>query len=95
MDDKYVHEAMDTDPDDPIVKAAKAAVEEVNDSEAVIRAFMAWTDGGLINYYGKVPTIVLGPGEIETAHSSTENIKVSTLVPAVLIYAFIACDFCK
>ena len=95
MDDKYVHEAMDTDPGDPIVKATEQAIEDVTGSKSVMRAFMAWTDGGLINYYGKVPTIVLGPGEIESAHSATENIKVNTLVPAVLIYASIACDFCK
>lgn len=95
MDDQYVHESMDTDPLDPVVKAAEKAIGDVTGSEAVLRAFMAWTDGGLINYYGKVPTIVLGPGEVESAHSATENIKISTLVPAVLIYASIACDFCK
>ncbi len=95
MDDRYVHESMDTDPKDPVVKAAEKAIEGVTGSKAVMRAFMAWTDGGLINYYGKVPTIVLGPGEVESAHSATENIKISTLVPAVLIYASIACEFCK
>ena len=95
MDDQYVHESMDTDPQEPIVKAAEKAVEGATGSKAILRAFMAWTDGGLINYYGKVPTIVMGPGEVESAHSATENIKVSTLVPAVLIYASIACDFCK
>ncbi len=95
MDDRYVHESMDTDPQDPVVKAAEKAIENVTGSKAVMRAFMAWTDGGLINYYGKVPTIVLGPGEVESAHSATENIRISTLVPAVLIYAYIACEFCK
>ncbi len=95
MDDRYVHEAMDTDPGEPIVKVTEKAVEEVTGSKAVVRAFMAWSDGGLINYYGKVPTIVLGPGEVESAHSATENISIGTLVPAVLIYLSIVCDFCK
>jgi len=95
MDDKYVHEAMDTAPDEPVVKITEKAVKEVTGEKAVIRSFTAWTDGGLINYYGKVPTIVLGPGELEYAHSANEHIKVSSLVPAVLIYASIACDYCK
>jgi acetylornithine deacetylase/succinyl-diaminopimelate desuccinylase len=95
MDDQYVHESMDTDPKEPIVKAAEKAVFEATGTKAALRAFMAWTDGGLINYYGKVPTIVMGPGEVESAHSAAENIKISTFVPAVLIYASIACDFCK
>ena len=95
MDDKYVHEAMDTDPDEPVVKIAEKAIEEITGEKAVMRSFTAWTDGGLINYYGKVPTIVLGPGELEYAHSANEHIKVSSLVTAVLIYASIACDYCK
>ena len=95
MDDKYVHEAMDTDPNEPVVKITEKAIEEVTGKKAVMRSFTAWTDGGLINYYGKVPTIVLGPGELEYAHSATEHIKISTLLPSVLIYTSIACGFCK
>lgn len=95
MDDQYVHEAMDTDQSEPVVKLTEKAIEEVTGTKAVIRSFPAWTDGGLINYYGKVPTIVLGPGELEYAHSATEHISISTLVPAVLIYAEVASGFCK
>jgi acetylornithine deacetylase or succinyl-diaminopimelate desuccinylase len=95
MDEKYIHEVMDTDAGDPVVKAAEKAIEEVMGKKALMRPFTAWTDGGLINYYGKVPTIVLGPGEMESAHSATEHLEVSSLVPAVRIYGAIACDFCK
>ena len=94
MDDTYIHEAMDTDPEEPIVKAAEKAIKEETETNAVMRSFTAWSDGGLINYYGKVPTIVLGPGELEYAHSAEEHIGIGTLVPAVLIYTSIACDFC-
>lgn len=95
MDDRYVHEAMDTDPEEPVVKTAEKAIEEATGTKAVIRSFPAWTDGGLINYYGKVPTIVLGPGELEYAHSAEEHIPVETLLPAVRIFSSIACEFCK
>ncbi|HVI39081.1 MAG TPA: M20 family metallopeptidase [Anaerovoracaceae bacterium] len=95
MDDKYVHEAMDTDPGEAVVKVTEKAIEDVTGSKAVMRSFTAWTDGGLINYYGKVPTIVLGPGELEYAHSATEHISIGSIVPAVLVYASIACEYCK
>lgn len=95
MDDQYIHEVMDTDPGEPIVKAAVKAIEKVTGEKAIIKPFTAWTDGGLISYYGKVPTIVLGPGEMESAHSATEHIPVDSLVPAALIYAAIAQEFCK
>ncbi len=94
MDEQYVHEAMDTDPNEHVVKTAEKAIEEVTGERAVIRSFTAWSDGGLINYYGKVPTIVLGPGELEYAHSAEEHIPVDSLVPAVKVFASIACEFC-
>ena len=95
MDDTYVHEAMDTDLHDPVVKAAEQAIEDVTGEKAVLRSFTAWTDGGLINYYGEVPIIVLGPGELECAHSAIEHIEIKEFVPAVLIYAQIACGYCE
>ncbi|HWQ80583.1 MAG TPA: M20 family metallopeptidase [Anaerovoracaceae bacterium] len=94
MDENYVHEPMNTDLNDPVVKAAEKAIEEVTGEKAVLRSFTAWTDGGLINYYGKVPTIVLGPGEMESAHSANEHIELREILPAVQIYAQIACDYC-
>jgi len=94
MDDTYVHEAMDTDLNDPVVKAAEKAIEAVTGENAVLRSFTAWTDGGLLNYYGKVPTIVLGPGEMESAHSDNEHIDLAEISPAVRIYAWLACDYC-
>lgn len=95
MDEDYVHEAMDTNPEEPVVKTAEKAIEEVTGEKAVIRSFTAWSDGGLINYYGKVPTIVLGPGELEYAHSAVEHIAIDSLVPAARIFASIACEFCR
>ena len=41
-----------------------------------LAAFTAWTDGGLISSYGKIPTIVLDPGNLESAHSSGEFLDV-------------------
>lgn len=95
MDDQYVHEPMDTALDDPIVRTAKKVIEDVTEDKAVFCSFPAWSDGGLINYYGKVPTIVLGPGELESAHSASEHIEIKEIHPAVLIYAQIAIEYCR
>ncbi|QHI72351.1 M20 family metallopeptidase [Aminipila terrae] len=95
MDDTYIHEAMYTDPDQEIVKASAKAIHKLTGKDALLGSFPAWTDGGLINYYGKIPTIVLGPGDLSSAHSKAENIEISQLVPAVLIYSMIAIDYCK
>lgn len=94
MDDEYIHEALDTSPEEDIVQIAEMAVEAVTGKAEDLTSFPAWTDGGLMNYYGKVPTIILGPGELGSAHSADEHIEISALVPAVSIYCRIACEYC-
>lgn len=95
MGDSYIHEAMDTSPEEKIVLAAQDAVKAVMGQVGDLTSFPAWTDGGLINYYGKVPTIILGPGELSSAHSAEEHIEVSALLPAIEIYCRIACAYCN
>lgn len=95
MDDHYIHEALYTPPEEPIVQIAERAVAEVMGKASELTSFPAWTDGGLINYYGSVPTIILGPGELGSAHSADEHIEISALVPAVSIYGSIACAYCR
>ncbi|MHC1723482.1 MAG: M20 family metallopeptidase [Aminipila sp.] len=95
MDDKYIHEAMYTDPDEKIVRIASQTINELTGKNVALGSFPAWTDGGLINYYGKIPTIIFGPGNLSSAHSKDENIEINQLVPAVLSYSKIAFDYCK
>ena len=95
MDEHYIHEAMYTEPDDRLVIISGEAIKSVTGEKKPLTSFPAWTDGGLINYYGKIPTIILGPGDLESAHSAEEQIEISALEPAVLIYCKIACEFCK
>ena len=95
MDEKYIHEAMYTDAKDMIVEVSQKALIEVTGEKPELRSFTAWTDGGLINSYGKIPTIVLGPGDLESAHSAEEHLAISSVVPATIIYALIACNYCE
>lgn len=95
MEDGIVHEAMEIEPGHELVRITEEAIERVMKKKAVLTSFPAWTDGGLLSSYGKIPTIVLGPGDLESAHSASESIEISQLVPAAFIYAEIALQFCK
>lgn len=70
------------------------AVQETTQEEPVMSFMPAWTDGGLLNGYGKIPTVVLGPGEVEPCHSNYEHIPINHLPKAALIYALAAVNFC-
>lgn len=94
MEEGYIHEAMETDPEEPIVKVSEGAIYDITGKDANIRSFTAWSDGGLISTYGRMPTIVLGPGDLESAHSAGEYLEIAQVLPAVLIYAMIAVEFC-
>jgi acetylornithine deacetylase/succinyl-diaminopimelate desuccinylase len=94
MEDRYIHEAMRTDPNDRIVRVAQNAIEEALGESGNPTSFPAWSDGGLLNYYGKIPTIILGPGDLAGAHSSDEYIEIAALFPAVSVYCGIACEYC-
>ncbi|MGE5676910.1 MAG: M20 family metallopeptidase [Pseudomonadota bacterium] len=95
MSDGYIHEAMEIEKENPVVTACTKAISGVTGHEAQYTSFKAWTDGGLISSYGKIPTIVVGPGYLESAHSAGEHIEIGALVPAALIYALTAVDFCS
>ncbi len=95
MKEGYVHEALDTDEEQEIVKICQNQVEIIFGEKKELRFFSAWTDGGLLSKYAHIPTVILGPGELESAHSKIEHLEVETLIPATRIYAGIILEFCK
>lgn len=95
MRDGYVHESMEIDNNHFLVKAALKSIENVLHRQDNITYFPAWSDGGLLSTYGKIPTIVFGPGDMTSAHSKEENIEISQLVPAVLTYISISSEVCN
>ena len=95
MEPGYTHEVMETGRDEEIVKVIGGAVKAILGKEPVIARFPAWTDGGLLSTYGKLPTVVFAPGDkLESAHSSVEQIEVDNLIKAVPLYAWIIYKFC-
>ena len=82
-----------TDRQSPVVKAAEKAVKAAG-KEAVLKAFPAWTDAGFIQAGTPSQCIILGPGEIEVAHSARERISREQLLSAKEIYKAMALEIC-
>lgn len=95
MEKGFIHEAMELPLDHPLVILVEKAVFEITGHRAEKKAFPAWTDAGLLSAYGKIPTVILGPGDPESAHTAREFIEISCLVPFTRLYALIAEEFCK
>lgn len=95
MKDGYVHEAMEIDPEHPIIDIVINASEKITGTAPKKTYFPAWSDGGLLSSYGKIPTIIFAPGDLESAHSANEFLELSQVFPATLVYALIAINFCK
>ncbi len=94
MKEGYVHAPMSIDPRHPLVGIATDAVESVTELKARHTYFPAWSDGGLFDREG-IPTIVLAPGKLSSAHSTDEHIPIAHLVPGMLVYKQIAQAFCN
>jgi len=95
MKDGYVHEALSTDINEPIVSITRKITQKVYNNNPEYTYFKAWTDGGLISSYMNIPTIVFAPGNIKTAHSSEEEFEIEQIIPATMIYALISEEFCN
>jgi len=94
MEDGYIHEAMEIDLDHPIIEMVSEASLEVRGIKPKQVPFTAWSDGGLLCNYANIPTIIYGPGDLESAHSSSEYLEISHIIPAAMVYALASIKFC-
>lgn len=90
----FFHLPMDRTTDDNLIQLLKKEIDQAFDQDTEITCFPAWTDGGLLSSYAKIPTVVFGPGEIKCCHSPSEYILTSQLAKACLAYALFAAEFC-
>lgn len=95
MKEGYIHEAMEIDLKHPILSMLRKSTETVQNKTPETTFFPAWTDGGLLSSYAKIPTIVFGPGDLKSAHSAGEYLAKDQILPATLIYALVAMDVSK
>ena len=83
--------AMLVEEDSPIVRTADGAVRKVL-GNSVIAGVPYGTDASKLERAG-IPSVVLGPGSIDDAHSVHENVSIDELVKAVHIYRETALRF--
>jgi acetylornithine deacetylase len=76
--------AMETDVASPVAQLAIEAVRRV-DGPHPVRGVSYCTDATCLSAAG-VPCVVLGPGHIEQAHTSTEYVEIQQVVKAAAIY---------
>ena len=88
------HVALKTDAADPVAVAVSKARETLYGSAGKPGDFPAWTDGSLLSGFGGIRTVILGPGNLQLAHSPREAIEVSQVLEAARLYALTALDFC-
>lgn len=81
------HTALATEPTASVVRAAAAARRAVCGEAGEYGAFPAWTDGALLAAFGRIPTIILGPGDLALAHSPHEAVPVAEVLEAAVLYA--------
>jgi len=91
---RYKHVPLETSPDDPIVQAIIYGLEEVHGKTAVMSTKHGWTDAALFSHYGKMPTIVYGPGSVVRAHGPEEYITEKELMDGFRTYLLTAMKYC-
>lgn len=83
----------DIPKDSPICGAAALAYEAVLNEPAKFNGFVAVDDASFLNRAG-IPTITMGPGSIEIAHTANEYIEIQDLLDAAKIYALTIAEWC-
>jgi len=83
----------DVPMDSPIVKAASIAYEAALNEPAKYYGFTAVDDASFLNQAG-IPTITMGPGSVEIAHTANEFVDIKDLVDATKIYALAIAEWC-
>jgi len=84
---------METKEDEKIVEAIKGAFHKVNGSSPRIIGLPYWCDAGYLSAVGGIPSVILGPGTVQEAHTSTEKVKLAQVFRAAALYEEIAKRF--
>jgi len=80
--------------DHPLALACREAFPGPDGKPAPFIAFPAWTDAGVLSEYAKIPTVICGPGKLESAHSDGECVELAQVRACALAYARTALEFC-
>ena len=95
MKSGYVHQGMEQKEDEPLVQILKTSLEAVSGKPARLTGCPCWTDAGLFGYYGKIPVVVYGAGDLTLAHSKEESLDPNALEESYRVYLSTAMAFCR
>lgn len=79
--------------EEKIVKIAFRNIERVTGRKSNPKGLSGFTDARFYILEAGTPTILLGPGKIDQAHTTDEFVKIEQLEKAALLYAMIIVDF--
>jgi acetylornithine deacetylase len=78
--------ALETSPDEAVVRAALAAIKAVTGHETAPIGVPYGTDASKLSRFGGIPCVVLGAGDIAQAHTADEYLDLDQLARAAQIY---------
>lgn len=93
--EEFDHAPLIAQPDSDIAKTVYGILKEFTNKEPNIEKRRGWTDAGVLSTYGRIPTVVTGPGDLKYSHAKNEKIPVVDLINYVEIYTKVAEEFCK
>lgn len=82
-----------TSPEEAIVKSVRHVLENHLNEEPKVTRKRGWTDAATLSYYGEMPTVITGPGNIIDSHTKAEKISLKSLDDYAILYAEMALDF--
>jgi acetylornithine deacetylase/succinyl-diaminopimelate desuccinylase len=90
----YDHVSLETSPEDPLVTTLLSVLEDVRGMPPSLSTRRGWTDAALLSRYGRIPTVVYGPGNISRSHTAEEYITAEELEEGLRAYLLLALRYC-
>jgi acetylornithine deacetylase len=90
----YYAEAAAVDPDHSIVKLVAETYREVTGQEPEISGRQGAADARFLNGFGRIPTVIFGPGPTSQMHANNEWVSVNDLIDATKTMALSIYEWC-
>jgi succinyl-diaminopimelate desuccinylase len=85
--------ALSTDINSSFVRMASEVYERISKRPSMLKGMSYYTDASVIVPATGIPTILLGPGEIDQAHKVDEYVKIEYVLRAMKFYEELAVQF--
>ena len=79
----------------PIVSTITKAFQEINKVRPVINGRLGGSDTKYLINYGKIPTVIFGPGNTSQMHAINEYVEIENVIRAVKTIALTVYEWCK